>query len=121
MRHLLRLSLARLAAALAVAALPMLAAAQEASQIEGTGATFASPLADATWMKRYALLDEDTLGQQRGRAPGFAVVTSASQQLAGSGSVTLWYEIAPPAPIPMPVPVDAQRAMQGNNASYTRK
>ncbi|WP_230459344.1 hypothetical protein [Burkholderia ubonensis] len=118
MRHLLSLSLASTAIALAAACLPIVAAAQEAAQPDEPVATFASPLADATWTKRYVPLDEDTLGRQRGRAPG-AVTVSAPQLVSGGTSVTLWDEIAPPAP--MPIPVDAQRAMQGNNASYTRK
>lgn len=120
MRNLHRLLVARIAIALAAVSLPILAAAQEASQTDEPGTTFASPLAGATWMKRYAQLDEDTLGEQRGRAPGFVTVVSSPQQMAGNASVTLWDEIAPPAP--MPIPVDAQqRAMQGNSASYTRK
>ncbi|MGU7772409.1 hypothetical protein ACV229_19825 [Burkholderia sp. MR1-5-21] len=119
MRHVLRLSLASAAIALAAASLPIAAAAQEAVQPDAPVATFASPLADATWMKRYTPLDENTLAQQRGRAPGIVTVSTTPAMTGGSASVTLWDEIAPPAPLP--IPVDAQRAMQGNNASYTRK
>jgi hypothetical protein len=120
MRILQRLLLVGIASMLAAASLPSPAVAQEAEQADEPGATFASPLADATWMKRYAPLDEDALSQQRGGAPGPVTVASTPQLMAGSGSVTLWDEIAPPAP--MPIPVDAQqRAIQGNNASYTRK
>ncbi|KVO82728.1 hypothetical protein WL21_07500 [Burkholderia ubonensis] len=107
-------------AALATAWLPSAALAQEAPQASESIATFASPLADAPWMKPYAPLDEDTLGRQRGRAPGYVTVSTASQMAAGSNaSVTLWDEITPPAPLP--IPVDTQRAVQGNSASYTRK
>ncbi|WGS43027.1 hypothetical protein LFL97_05705 [Burkholderia sp. JSH-S8] len=120
MRHLLRLSLASMAAVLATAWLPNAAHAQEASQASEPAATFAPSLADATWMKRYAPLDEDTLSRQRGRAPGYVTVSTASQMAAGgNASVTLWDEITPPTPLP--IPVDAQRAVQGNSASYTRK
>lgn len=119
MRHVLRPSLASLAIALAAAWLPVSASAEDAAPPDTPVATFASPLADATWMKRYTPLDEETLGQQRGRAPGYVTISTSAQLTTGSASVTLWDEIAPPAPMPMPV--DAQRAMQGNNASYTRK
>ncbi|MGU7779454.1 hypothetical protein [Burkholderia sp. PU8-34] len=119
MRHVLRLSLASAAIALAAASLPIAASAQDAALPDAPVATFASPLADATWMKRYTPLDENTLDQQRGRAPGIVTVSAPSAMPAGSASVTLWDEIAPPTPLP--IPVDAQRAIQGNNASYTRK
>ncbi|WP_071762571.1 hypothetical protein [Burkholderia ubonensis] len=119
MRHLLRLSLASMAALLAIGGLPLAAHAQEVSQPDEPAVTIASPLADASWTTRYTPLDEDALGRQRGRAPGLVAISSASQMAGGNAAVTLWDEIAPPAPLP--IPVDAQRAMQGNNASYTRK
>ncbi|OJB05791.1 hypothetical protein BGV52_25130 [Burkholderia ubonensis] len=99
--------------------LPLAAHAQEVSQPDEPAVTIASPLADASWTTRYTPLDEDALGRQRGRAPGLVAISSASQMAGGNAAVTLWDEIAPPAPLP--IPVDAQRAMQGNNASYTRK
>ncbi|WP_179402576.1 hypothetical protein [Burkholderia guangdongensis] len=119
MRNLARLSFASMAVALALASLPLVASAQDAVQADASGIDSSTSLAiDATWMKRYTPLDEDTLDQQRGRAPGFVTIAT-TPQMANGTSVTLWDEIAPPAPAP--VPVDAQRAMQGNSASYTRK
>lgn len=118
MRNLFRRSLASTAIALATVSLQTAAFAQEAAQPDEPATTIASPLADATWMKRYVPLDENTLGMQRGGTPGFVMVAAVP---SGNASVTLWDEIAPPAPLPMPIPVDAQRVMQGNNASYTRK
>ncbi|CAB3753259.1 hypothetical protein [Paraburkholderia humisilvae] len=63
-------------------------------------------------------LDDQVLARQRGGANGLTMV-AATPQLTHGSSVTLWDEIAPPAPLP--VPVDAARAAQNNVASYLRK
>ncbi|CAB3764103.1 hypothetical protein [Paraburkholderia solisilvae] len=63
-------------------------------------------------------IDDQVLARQRGGAAGMTMV-AATQQLLRGTSVTLWDEIAPPAPLP--VPVDAARAAQSNVASYMRK
>jgi hypothetical protein len=63
-------------------------------------------------------LDDQALARQRGGASGLTMVAATPQLLRGA-SVTLWDEIAPPAPLP--VPVDAARAAQSNVASYLRK
>ncbi|HKT97609.1 MAG TPA: hypothetical protein VJS30_13915 [Paraburkholderia sp.] len=63
-------------------------------------------------------IDDQTLARQRGGAVGMVMVAATPQLMRGN-SVTLWDEIAPPAP--MPIPVDAGQAAQGNIASYTRK
>lgn len=63
-------------------------------------------------------LDDQILARQRGGASGLTMVAATPDLLRGS-SVTLWDEIAPPAPLP--VPVDAARAAQSNVASYLRK
>ena len=63
-------------------------------------------------------IDDQTLARQRGGAVGMVMVAATPQLMRGN-NVTLWDEIAPPAP--MPIPVDAGQAAQGNIASYTRK
>jgi hypothetical protein len=129
MRHAFRSCRLPLIAALAAALLPLAALAQEADETAPPDTTFLTFVTDAAWMKHSTQLDEDTLDLQRGRATGMLMVAAAPQLLVTSGSggsggnggngVTLWDEIAPPTPLP--IPVDAQRAMQSNNASYTRK
>jgi hypothetical protein len=47
------------------------------------------------------------------------MVAATPQLMRGGNNVTLWDEIAPPAPLP--IPVDSGQAAQGNIASYTRK
>ncbi len=64
-------------------------------------------------------LDDQTLSRQRGGAVGMVMVAATPQLMRGGNNVTLWDEIAPPAP--MPIPVDASQAAQGNITSYTRK
>ncbi|MCP3723864.1 hypothetical protein M3I53_12105 [Paraburkholderia sp. CNPSo 3272] len=64
-------------------------------------------------------LDDQTLARQRGGAVGMVMVAVTPQLTRGSNNVTLWDEIAPPAPLP--IPVDATQNAQGNLASYTRK
>lgn len=64
-------------------------------------------------------LDDQTLSRQRGGAVGMVMVAATPQLMRGNNSVTLWDEIAPPAPLP--IPVDATQSAQGNLASYTRK
>ncbi len=126
MRHAFRSCRLPLIAALAAALLPLAALAQEADEVDPPDATFQTFVTDAAWMKHSTQLDEDTLDLQRGRATGMLMVAAAPQLLvtsssggSGGNGVTLWDEIAPPTPLP--IPVDAQRAMQSNNASYTRK
>ncbi|WP_395067451.1 hypothetical protein [Paraburkholderia silvatlantica] len=63
-------------------------------------------------------LDDQTLARQRGGAVGMVMVAATPQLMRGN-NVTLWDEIAPPAPLP--IPVDASQNAQGNLASYTRK
>jgi hypothetical protein len=65
-----------------------------------------------------APLDDQVLARQRGGASGLTMVAATPDMMRGA-SVTLWDEIAPPAPLP--VPVDAARAAQSNVASYLRK
>jgi hypothetical protein len=64
-------------------------------------------------------LDDQTLSHQRGGAVGMLMVAVTPQQMHSGNNVTLWDEIAPPAPLP--IPVDSSQAAQGNVASYTRK
>jgi hypothetical protein len=64
-------------------------------------------------------IDDQTLSHQRGGAVGMLMVAATPQLMRGGNSVTLWDEIAPPAPLP--IPVDSGQAAQGNIASYTRK
>jgi hypothetical protein len=119
MRNLHRLFFIWMAVALAAASVPFSCVAQEAARPDEPGVVPVSQVADATGMNRYAQIDEDTLSQQRGRAPGFVMVAAAPQMPGNPASVTLWDELAPPTPLP--VPVDAQRTMQGNTVTYTRQ
>ena len=64
-------------------------------------------------------LDDQTLSRQRGGAVGMVMVAATPQLMRSNNNVTLWDEIAPPAPLP--IPVDATQNAQGNIASYTRK
>lgn len=64
-------------------------------------------------------LNDQVLANQRGTGLGLMTVAASAQTLAGASSVTLWDEIAPPAPVP--VPVDAARLAQSNSVSYFRK
>ena len=85
-----------------------------------SGSTLAAVLrdrTDAASMNDLAL-DDQMLSHQRGGASGMLMV-AATPQLMRGGTVTLWDEIAPPAPLP--VPVDAAHTAQSNVASYTRK
>lgn len=63
-------------------------------------------------------IDDQTLARQRGGAVGMVMVAATPQLMRGN-SVTLWDEIAPPAP--MPIPVDAGQAAQSNIATFTRR
>jgi hypothetical protein len=126
MRHAFRSCRLPLLAALAAALLPFAALAQEADDAAAPDTAVLSFVTDAAWMKHSTQLDEDTLDLQRGRAAGMVMVAATPSMLNGSGSgsggtgVTLWDEIAPPS-TPLPIPIDAQRAMQSNNASYLRR
>ncbi|CAB3794708.1 hypothetical protein LMG28688_03950 [Paraburkholderia caffeinitolerans] len=76
------------------------------------------PAGDDPALAGIGALDDQTLERQRGGAVGMVMVAATPQLMRGNG-VTLWDEIAPPAPLP--IPVDAGQAAQGNIASYVRK
>jgi hypothetical protein len=57
-------------------------------------------------------LDDHALERQPGTGPGLM------QLLKGTPSVTLWDELAPPAPLP--IPADSSHAAQSNAVSYFR-
>ncbi|WP_322009894.1 hypothetical protein [Paraburkholderia sp. J12] len=78
-----------------------------------------SPAADDSVVAGIGALDDQTLSHQRGGAVGMLMVAATPQLMHGGNSVTLWDEIAPPAPLP--IPVDSSQAAQGNVASYTRR
>jgi hypothetical protein len=78
-----------------------------------------SPAADDSVVAGIGALDDQTLSHQRGGAVGMLMVAATPQLMHGANSVTLWDEIAPPAPLP--IPVDSSQAAQGNVASYTRR
>ncbi|MGH8781536.1 hypothetical protein [Paraburkholderia sp.] len=84
---------------------------------DSTAAASLLGAADAASMNDIAL-DDQVLSRQRGGAAGMVMV-AATPQLTRGNSVTLWDEIAPPAPLP--IPVDAARTAQANVASFTRK
>lgn len=78
--------------------------------------TQAMGVPDATVSSDIAL-DDQVLSRQRGGAVGMMMVAATPQFMRGNG-VTLWDEIAPPAPLP--VPVDAARTAQSNVTTYQR-
>lgn len=78
-----------------------------------------APGGDDSVVAGIGALDDQTLSRQRGGAVGMLMVAATPQLMHGGNSVTLWDEIAPPAPLP--IPVDSSQAAQGNIASYTRK
>jgi hypothetical protein len=78
-----------------------------------------TPQDDDTVVAGIGALDDQTLSRQRGGAVGMVMVAATPQLMHGGNNVTLWDEIAPPAP--MPIPVDASQAAQGNVTSYTRR
>jgi hypothetical protein len=98
----------------AAAAAPETAVADSANE---TSTPILNTAADVVSMNDVPI-DDQVLARQRGGAAGMTMV-AATQQLLRGTSVTLWDEIAPPAPLP--VPVDAARAAQSNVASYMRK
>jgi hypothetical protein len=119
-------------AALVPATLDVSAPAQSAStdatsdDDAGTTAANARPAADPVAfggdgsLAGIGTLDDQTLSHQRGGAVGMVMVAATPQLMRGNNNnVTLWDEIAPPAPLP--IPVDATQNTQGNVASYTRK
>ncbi|CAD6525254.1 hypothetical protein LMG27952_01856 [Paraburkholderia hiiakae] len=116
-------------AALVPATLVMSAPADDASATgtDSTSATAASAQAPADPVASgndgafagIGSLDDQTLSRQRGGAVGMVMVAATPQLMRGNNNVTLWDEIAPPAPLP--IPVDATQNAQGNIASYTRK
>ena len=77
--------------------------------------------ADAVAVNDLAL-DDQALSQQRGGFSGMLMVAATPQPMRGSSNggngVTLWDEIAPPAPLP--IPVDVARSAQGNVTTYQR-
>lgn len=77
------------------------------------------PAGDEPVIAGVGSIDDQTLSHQRGGAVGMLMVAATPQLMRGGNSVTLWDEIAPPAPLP--IPVDSGQAAQGNIASYTRK
>lgn len=84
---------------------------QTASQAASVDAE--APMAGAT------ALDDHVLARQRGTGPGLMTVAASTQALSSAHSVTLWDEIAPPAPVP--VPADSAHSAQSNAVSYFRQ
>jgi hypothetical protein len=80
---------------------------------EDASADTEAPIAGAT------ALDDRVLARQRGTGPGLMTVAASTQALSGAHSVTLWDEIAPPAPVP--VPADSAHSAQSNAVSYFRQ
>lgn len=79
---------------------------------EDANANVEAPIAGAT------PLDDRVLARQRGTGPGLMTV-AASMQGLHNAQVTLWDEIAPPAPVP--VPADSAHPAQSNAVSYFRQ
>jgi hypothetical protein len=66
-------------------------------------------------------LDDSVLARQRGGRPGSITVAAIPGTTSREPSVTLWDELARPAPAPLPIPVDTAGTVQSNAVSYTRK
>lgn len=94
---------------LATLGLPCTADAQDAALTAD-----AAPLAN-----NVCALDDSVLASQRGGRNDMATVTATPEMSAGLLSVTLWDELARPAPAPRPV--DTGGTTQFNAISYTRK
>ncbi|WP_116136413.1 hypothetical protein [Trinickia diaoshuihuensis] len=77
------------------------------------------PAGDEALVAGAAALDDGTLARQRGTGPGLMTVGAPMLALHGAPSVTLWDEIAPPAPVP--VPADSSHVAQSNTVSYFRQ
>lgn len=94
---------------------PLAAGAQEAGD---AGAVHSAP---AVFANGRPALDDPALPRQRGDDPGPVTVAATPEEpMRNDSAVTLWDEIAPPAP--QPVPVDSGHAAQQSNvASDTRK
>jgi hypothetical protein len=103
------------------AAAPISATFEVSAPADGTGALAAdpAPAEDDSVVSGIGALDDQTLSHQRGGAVGMLMVAATPQLMRGGNNVTLWDEIAPPAPLP--IPVDSSQAAQGNVASFTRK
>lgn len=110
-----RAVLAALGLVLAALAAPRQAQADEPAQqaLASVNVADDAPAPGAT------ALDDYMLARQRGTGLGLMTVAVSGPMLHGSHSVTLWDEIAPPAPVP--VPADAAQVAQGNAVSYFRK
>ncbi|MGG1944328.1 hypothetical protein AB1286_05895 [Trinickia sp. NRRL B-1857] len=80
---------------------------------------YADTLGDEALLAGAAALDDSALARQRGTGPGLMNVGAPMLALHGAPSVTLWDEIAPPAPVP--VPADSAHVAQTNTVSYFRQ
>lgn len=118
-----RAAIAALSIALAALAAPCQAHADSLSPDEPTQAASQDDAsADAgaeTLIAGATALDDRVLARQRGTGPGLMTVAASTQTLQGTQSVTLWDEIAPPAPLP--VPADSAHSAQSNAVSYFRQ
>ncbi|AYZ67715.1 hypothetical protein EGY31_32325 [Burkholderia multivorans] len=116
MRTLHRLSIAWIDVAFTAASLQVAAIAQETTQGGVPDTMLASPANDATWMKRYTQVDERRPALQPASTSDVALAPSSTP---GNGTVTLWDEITPPAPLP--APVNTQQALQSRVTSPPNK
>ncbi|WP_231748322.1 hypothetical protein [Burkholderia sp. ABCPW 14] len=76
-------------------------------------------IAATEWIERFVHVDAGVFARQRERMAAPVPVATPTPLFDHSSAVTLWDEIGPPTPLP--VPSDAQRMVQGNDASYTRR
>lgn len=74
---------------------------------------------DDTAITGATALDDQVLARQRGTGLGLVTIAASAQPLRGAHTVTLWDEIAPPAPAP--VPADTTHVAQNNAVTYFRK
>jgi hypothetical protein len=89
------------------------------SPVDSVASNAAQSVGDEALLAGAAAIDDGALAHQRGTGPGLMTVGAPMLALHGAPSVTLWDEIAPPAPVP--VPADSAHVAQSNTVSYFRQ
>lgn len=71
--------------------------------------------------ERSMLLADNASRMQQDNRIGIVPIAAPKPRSSGKTWVTLWDELAPPAPLPIPIPVplpgNAQHAMEGNTGN----
>nr|WP_223963206.1 hypothetical protein [Burkholderia diffusa] len=76
---------------------------------------------EGTRPERAMLLADNAPRMQQDNRIGIVPIAAPKPRSSGNTWVTLWDELAPPAPLPVPIPVplpgNAQHAMEGNTGN----